>query len=314
MNFVLEDITHYYTLIGLTPTPYIDRVHFNGTPPYDLVSALETELDAEFIGMMAPGAAIHIFSSAENSEQGELAVFTSILDDNRSKIVNYSWGMCETEVSPDQRSNMDKVFSRAVAQGVNIFVASGDSGSDGCSDGGKAATWPAVHPDVVSVGGTSLYFNQDGSKREVGWSGSGGGVSAYYRLPSWQYGFKPPFVRRSFPDLAFNADPGTGQGIWVRAGLNAAPGWQQIGGTSMAAPQWAGYLALVNESRIEKGLTTLGFLNPIIYGSTSNDKKNIFTDVISGRNGAYAAGIGWDAVTGWGTMKGSVMLDFLIAR
>jgi len=314
MNFFLEDISQYFELIGLSPTPSVEKITFNGTPPFDDISAPETELDAELAGMIAPGASLHVFTSAENSEQGELTLFTTILDDNRSKIISYSWGMCETSVSPDHRVNMDKVFARAIAQGVNILAASGDTGSDGCTNGTAVAVWPAIHPSVLSVGGTSLYFSQDGSKQEVGWSGSGGGVSAFYNLPTWQSVFKTPFLRRSYPDFAFNADPGTGQGIWIRSSSTSAPGWIQVGGTSIGAPQWAGYLALVNESRIEKELPTLGYLNPILYNSSPNDKRNIFTDVIKGRNGAYAAGEGWDAVTGWGTMKASEMLDFLIAR
>lgn len=314
MDFVLSDVTQYYNLINLSPLPKVDKVNFNGRPSYDADSASETALDAEMSGMIAPGSRIHVFTSAENSQSGELALFTAILDDNRSKIVNYSWGLCETYTSANQRFNMDKVFARAVAQGVNIFVASGDSGSDSCDDGTNAADWPAIHPNVVAVGGTSVYLSTTGTKSERGWSGSGGGLSAHYSLPRWQSDFRSPFIRRSFPDVSFNADPATGQGIWVRSSLNGSPSWVQVGGTSMSAPQWAGILALVNEGRKLKGMENLGFLNPILYKASAYDKSQIFLDITTGKNGLYRAATGWDAVTGWGVPKGINMYDFLMTK
>src|ERR1700675_1627840 len=104
-------------------------------------SAGETELDAEFSGMIAPGASIHVFASSQNSDAGELAMFTAILDDNRAKVVNYSWGSCDNQVSSSHQADMDKVFARAVAQGVNILNASGDSGSDCVGDGSTVTSF-----------------------------------------------------------------------------------------------------------------------------------------------------------------------------
>jgi kumamolisin len=264
--------------------------------------------------MMAPGSHIHIFASAQNDDEGELALFTAVADDNRSKVVNYSWGSCEKYVGESHRADMDSVFARLVAQGINVLVASGDYGTDGCGDGGTEADWPALHPHLVAVGGTSVYMNADGTKNERGWSGSGGGVSSYYKLPSWQSDFKSPFVRRSYPDISFNADPTTGEGIWVRSGLNAQPAWQQIGGTSMAAPQWVGFLGMINETRQNNGKKPLGFINPILYGASSESKKELFNDILTGKNGLYTANEGWDAVTGWGSMNGAAMYEYLVSH
>jgi kumamolisin len=305
-DFSIDDVQQYYGMVNLPSIPTIDKVTFNGVANYDADSATETELDAEFTGMIAPGASIHVFTSADNSDQGEVSVFTAILDDNRAKVVNYSWGSCEFFIRPTHKGDMDKVFARAIAQGVNIFVASGDSGSDGCANGGIVADWPASHPFVVAVGGTSLYLNLDGTKNETGWSGSGGGISSIYSLPPYQLSFKTPFNKRSVPDVSFNADPATGEAIWVRSALNASPTWVQIGGTSMAAPQWAGFLALVNEARLKKSLSPIGFINYEIYRSPKSSY-----DIVSGSNGAYNATIGWDAVTGWGSIRGSEMLNYL---
>ena len=78
-----------------------------------------------------------------------------------------------------------------------------------------------------------------------------------------------------------------------------------IGGTSAVAPLWAGLIALMNQ----KLGTPVGFLNPLLYGSLS--RKNLFNDVTSGNNGAYTAGPGWDACTGWGSPDGSKLLAAL---
>ena len=79
--------------------------------------------------MIAPAASIHVFASSTNDDAGEAQTFTAILDDNRAKIANYSWGDCEGNIKPEHKAEMALLFDRAVAQGVNIVVASGDSGA-----------------------------------------------------------------------------------------------------------------------------------------------------------------------------------------
>ena len=314
-GFNIQDVRDYYTKNGLSPGPTVDQVIFNGTPTYDPGSAAETQVDAEFSGMIAPGATIHVFASAQNSDTGELQVFTAILDDNRAKIANYSWGMCETDVAADHKTAMDLLFARAVAQGVNITVASGDSGSDCKGDGSTVADYPAANPNVVAVGGTSL-TDVNGVGSETAWSGSGGGISSVYAKPAYQSGLgSAVFARRSYPDVAFNADSQTGQPAWIHydpSNPSVAPANAQyvvIGGTSIAAPQWAGFLALVGEAR--GAGKPLGYLNPTIYAIPDADMNKYFNDVTSGSNGAYTAAQGFDAVTGLGSMKGSPLLTYL---
>lgn len=317
-GFYLTDIQQYYTLIGLKTAPTVDQVTFNGTPTLNDGSAAETQLDAEFSGMMAPGAQIHIFASAENSDAGEEAMFTAILDDGRAKVANYSWGTCETYVADDHRAAMDKIFARAVAQGVNILVASGDSGTDGCGDGTTVADWPAERPDVVSVGGTSLTLNSDNSiQSEEGWSNGGGGYSGFYPAPSWEVGSlsAPNNTQRGYPDVAFNADNVvSGQAIWTHYGSsNGKPRWLTVGGTSMAAPQWAGLLTLINEARVAAKKTELGQLDPILFGASKAVNATILSDITTGNNGD-TAGPGWDAATGLGSPKAGALLTFLVAQ
>lgn len=234
-------------------------------------------------------------------------------------MINYSWGMCETNVAPAHRADMDKVYARAVAQGVNILVASGDSGSDGCGNGGTVAGWPATQPNAVAVGGTTYGVDGSGKLAETAWNGSGGGVSSLYDLPAYQSNFQSPFSKRSIPDVAFDANNSPGQDVWTSCIPNqatgscthGAPHWMAIGGTSMAAPQWSGFLALVGEARAKASKPTLGFLNPIVYALSSSDRAKTFHDVTSGSNGTYSAGAGWDATTGWGSMQADALLNYL---
>jgi kumamolisin len=310
-GFHLSDVAGFFVQSHISPAPKVDVISFNGTAAIKEDSAAETELDAEFSGMIAPGAAIHVFTSADNSDAGELAMFTAILDDNRAKVVNYSWGTCEKQTVASHQTDMDKVYTRALAQGVNIMVASGDSGADGCRDGSKDADWPASSPQVVAVGGTTFSLSSTGKLSEKGWTGSGGGISNFYDLPTYQANFQTPYVKRSFPDVAFNADQNSGEQIWTQYGSSSGtPAWMTVGGTSMAAPQWSGFMALVGEARTKAGKGTLGFLNPILYNLSTAEQAKVLHDVTKGNNG-FAAGIGWDAVTGLGSMQADKLLDLL---
>lgn len=308
MGLHLEDVRQFYSQLQLSPGPTVDQVTFNGTPAVDENAAMETELDAEFSGMIAPGAAIHVFTSATNDDAGELAMFTAILDDGRAKVANYSWGDCEKHLTSGHAAEMAKVFARAVAQGVNIMVASGDTGSDSCQDNTLNPDWPSANPNVVAVGGTTILQNGT-TASEQGWNGSGGGISTIWALPGYQKNLGSPYVKRSYPDVSFNADPLSGEAVYVTQ--NGQAGWLVIGGTSMAAPQWSGLLALVGEARAKAGKKPVGFINPKIYNLPEAQYAAAFTDITDGNNGAYNAGPGWDAVTGLGTPKASGLLSLL---
>jgi kumamolisin len=77
-----------------------------------------------------------------------------------------------------------------------------------------------------------------------------------------------------------------------------------VGGTSAVAPLWTGLITLVNQG-IGK---PAGYINPLLYGKAS---ASAFRDVVSGTNGAYDAGPGWDACTGWGSPDGAKLFDTL---
>lgn len=308
----LQNIKYFYSASGLVPGPTIDLKFVNGTPPYLENWAMESEIDSEMAGLIAPGANIHIYASAYNNNAGDISLFNAILDDDESKIITYSWGFCETLSNDQHKVDLEKVHARAVAQGVNILVASGDFGSDPCRNNTVAADFPSTSPYVVSVGGTNLHTDASGATYERGWKGSGGGISVRYNLPFWQAQLGAPYKMRSIPDVAFNSDPLTGQAVWTtELGIT---GWTIGGGTSIAAPQWAGLLALAAEARQKMGKGNLGFLNPHIYSFTPSEHSVGFLDITQGQNGAYTAKQGWDPVTGWGRPKADGLIQLLLSR
>ena len=232
-----------------------------------------------------------------------------------SHIISYSWGDCEPHMASRFVQEMSVIFARAVAQGVNIFVSSGDNGSDSCADGSLAAEFPSSDPNVVSVGGTS--FHDGPVPNETAWnckacsSGmccGGGGVSTIYARPDFQR-LLTPYSKRAYPDVSFNADTETGEAMFLTDEENPDGAYTVVGGTSMAVPHWAGFLALVAEARARQNKVSIGYINPYLYGAS--DRSKIFVDITEGGNGAYKAGPGWDAVTGLGTPIASELLGFL---
>jgi kumamolisin len=106
------------------------------------------------------------------------------------------------------------------------------------------------------------------------------------------------FVGRGVPDVAGDADPETGYNVEVDGQAIV------VGGTSAVAPLWAALIVLLNQ-QLGK---SVGFLNNSIYGALSTTG---FHDIVSGNNGAYSAGPGWDACTGWGSPIGTALLSGL---
>jgi kumamolisin len=102
------------------------------------------------------------------------------------------------------------------------------------------------------------------------------------------------------PDVSCVADPNPGAFVWFN-GREVAEG-----GTSWSAPIWAGFAALIAEARQKQRKPPLGFLAPFFY--REKVRTNGFRDITSGSNGAYRAGVGWDAVTGLGVPKVKALL------
>jgi kumamolisin len=295
------DLTAFWRRNNLHITPaQIDKVNVSGAA-LPAPSGEET-LDVSWASAIAPGAQVRVYATGSLSFVDIDRALDRIIADLPAhpgmRQVSISLGLGETFMAPGEVRTEHTKFLRLAASGVNVFVSSGDAGSnpDGTghgSNGPLQAEYESSDPAVVGVGGTSLRLNATGGvTSEGGWSGSGGGSSRFFTRPRWQRGAGVPHTNhRSVPDVCAAADPNTGAFLI----FNHHPA--QYGGTSWSAPVWAGLCALLNEARLKAGKRALGFLNPLIYPLLGSPA---FRDVTSGSNGAFHSGPAYDQVTGLG--------------
>lgn len=305
------DLDTFFSNLGIT-TPQVRAISVDGAtnqPAGDPNSADgEVLLDIEVAGSVAPGAAIAVYF-APNTTQGFLDAITTAVHDqtNHPNVISISWGGAEPTWTSQAIESYDQAFQDAVTLGVMVCTASGDDGSnDGQTDGQAHVDFPSSSPNVLSCGGTTLGSSNGTIQDETVWNegsgngASGGGVSEVFPLPAYQQSAKVPvsvntgFAGRGVPDVAGDADPNTGYQVVVD-GQSLV-----FGGTSAVAPLWAGLIALLNQQRG----ASVGFLNTAVYGTLSSSG---FHDIVAGNNGAYSAGPGWDACTGWGSPIGTAL-------
>jgi hypothetical protein len=177
-------------------------------------------------------------------------------------------------------------------------------------DNGAGVSWPSVSPNVVAVGGTTLTYSGSGTRSEVSWSGTGGGTSAFSATPSYQNSAVPGMgnvAHRTVADVAFNADPASGQYVVTIAPGSSTQSWFSVGGTSLSTPQWAGLMAIANATRGVAGKAAMGAPHGLLYqqiASTPGTYASVFADVSKGSDGTCAsctAKSGYDPLSGLGT-------------
>lgn len=308
-----SDIQIYFSQLGLTP-PTVVAVSVDGgtNSPGDPNGADgEVALDIQVAGAIASGARIAVYF-APNTNQGFQDAISAAIHDttNQPSVISISWGGPESNWDQASITSFDNTIQTAAALGVTVMAASGDSGSsDGVNDGANHVDFPASSPNILACGGTNLTVSNGTRSTETTWNdqpqgggATGGGVSSFFALPSWQSGANVPAPPggqggRGVPDVAGDAAPETGYQILV-------DGQQMVvGGTSAVAPLWAALIALVNQRSGRKA----GFINPTLY---SGGEANFF-DVTSGSNGSYNAGPGWDPCTGLGSPDGQKVATLL---
>ncbi|MDA4115162.1 MAG: S53 family peptidase [Thaumarchaeota archaeon] len=311
-----SDIQTYFSDLGIAP-PSVTSVSVDGasnSPTGDTNGPdAEVLLDIEVAGANAPKAKVLVYF-APNTDAGFVDAVEAALHGTQGtpSIISISWGSAESEWTSQGIQALDQSFQDAAALGVTVCAASGDGGSsDGVTDGLAHVDYPASSQYVLGCGGTNLNEAAGKITSQIVWDdlpsggATGGGVSDVFALPSWQAGAGVPSsanpggrVGRGVPDVSGDADPQTGYTVVVDG--------QQItvGGTSAVAPLWTGLLTLINQS-IGK---PVGYINPLLYQKAS---ASAFYDVVSGTNGAYDAGPGWDACTGWGSPDGAKLLGVL---
>jgi kumamolisin len=312
-GFTASDIQTYFQQLGLTP-PTVVAVPVDGgsNAPGDPSGADgEVALDIQVAGGVAPGARIAVYF-APNTNQGFQDAISAAIHDttNNPSVISISWGAPESSWTQNALASFDSTIQTAAALGISITVASGDNGStDGVSDGADHVDFPASSPHVLACGGTNLAANGGQRQSETVWNdqsqgggATGGGVSSFFALPTWQSGVPVPAPTggaggRGSPDVAGDAAPATGYQILVDGQS------ETVGGTSAVAPLWAGLIALSNQ----KVGRPAGFVNPALYASGESG----FYDVTQGNNGSYNAATGWDACTGLGSPDGAKIAGIL---
>ncbi len=272
-------------------------------PAYNAGWATEIALDVQWAHAIAPLARI-VLIEAPDATLNSLLGGIKLANAMGPGVVSMSFGANEGNYT----ASVDAAFTAA---GMSYLAATGDSGA--------AVSWPAVSPNVLAVSGTSLSYSGSGSRSEVTWTGTGGGVSAYTAKPAYQNSTVPGMgtpLRRSVADVAFNADPNTGQYVAVQSSSGTLS-WISAGGTSLSTPQWAGLLAVSNAQRVLAGKPLLGAAHSALYGSIASVPGNYsaaLADIKSGANGSCsscAAKIGYDTPTGLGTPNTASLLSLL---
>jgi len=283
------------------------KVYSSGKKPAANANwAVEISLDVEWAHAIAPKATIVLVEAPSNS-LGDLANGVTVAVRDGASCVSMSWTVGEFS----GETSMDKNF---VSNGVTYVAASGDAGS--------GVAYPAASPDVIGVGGTSLYLSASGSyESETAWSGSGGGLSVYEREPSFQAQFGIPDDSRGYrgtPDVSYNANPGTGYAVYDSTGISGYAGWFQVGGTSAGTPQWAALIAIANSTRAAARKSNLSGTDTTIYTIAKTGLNADFRSVTQGANGVCGvmctASAGYDYVTGLGTPQATALIAALAAQ
>jgi hypothetical protein len=320
-----KDLATFDRQFGLPDPPSFRVLDQNGNPasgaiPTDPSGGWEVEesLDVEWAHAIAPKANIILVEANSPSSSDLLAAVDTARNAKGVVAISMSWGGGEWS----GEGSFDSHFTTPAGHnGVTFLASSGDNGTP--------AGWPAVSPNVVSVGGTTLNLDASNNRNgEVAWRGSGGGYSSFYKEPAYESTYAAsPYVqntlgntvllnsRRGNPDVSYDADPNTGFAVYDSYPYQGAPlDWVDVGGTSASAPQWAGLIALVDQGR-GAALGSLDGLTqtlPALYqlGANSATYGNDFFDVTLGSNG-QATRAGYDLVTGLGSPRANNLIPDL---
>jgi subtilase family serine protease len=257
----------------------------------------EETLDVEAVHAMAPGANVLYVAARDCLDDGFLAALNKIVERRRADVITNSWDDLEQFLTPDLQQAYTTIFVQAALEGIGISFSSGDDGDESADDpetnprGGPDVDFPASHPLVTAVGGTSLGVARDnGYLFETAWAtgtsdlsadgtaweppfpgdflyGGGGGVSSVFAEPSYQRGVVPNGLargRRALPDIALDGDPQTGMLVGETQTFpdgSVRYGEYRIGGTSLSSPLYAGLEAIADQAAGRPH----GFANPAIY-------------------------------------------------
>ncbi|MFC5740090.1 S53 family peptidase [Dyella tabacisoli] len=310
-GYISSDVTLFYSKTGMKSSVPIQNVLVNGysgvcdagdgsgTSPCD---DGEQILDIVNVIGMAPGLSKVVFYEGSSATD----ILNQMATDNTAKVLSCSWG------GGDFGSADDPIYKQFAAQGQTFLNATGDSGAYTTSNWSA----PSLDPNILDVGATDLVTTGPGGgwSSETAWVDSSGGFlsQAGYSIPAYQKlagvvttSNKASKTLRNDPDVAAEGNfdnPTVSNGSFLTG----------YGGTSFAAPRWAGFLALVNQQAAAKGKPTVGFVNTKIYNlGLGTTYHSLFHDITRGNNGKFNAVSGFDLVTGWGSPSGAALINAL---
>lgn len=303
----LSDLTLYFKNAKQTNSVPVSVISTDGTATTCTGSCSDTEqtLDmTQAIGMAPKLASLVMYVGSTDTAMISAMTTHSPLPTT----IGCSWGW-----TPADPSTLDPYFKKMATQGQTFFAASGDSSTWSASN----EAWPADDAYVISVGGTDLTTTKAAGpwKSETAWVDSGGGISPdSIAIPSWQAisgvinsSNKGSKTLRNGPDVSANANF-----TFYTCAMGSCLA-NEYGGTSFAAPMWAGFIALVNQQLVADGKARIGNFNATIYpenesgGKTTTTYTTDFHDITSGTSGSYSAVAGYDLVTGWGSPKAGLI-------
>ena len=308
-GYYSNDIASYVSQAGISTSVILTNIPIDGGVGTPGSGNGEVCLDIEMAIAMAPGlSTIFVYEAPNPSPWVDL--LSRMADDNSARQLSCSWNGGSPNATAEQ------IFKQMAAQGQSFFNATGDSNA--FTD---AISFPCDSTNITQVGGTTLTTGAGAAYvSETVWNwgggtGSGGGISTYYPIPAYQQGInmaasQGSTTMRNVPDVALTAD-----NIWVTSD-NGGTG--TFGGTSCAAPLWAGFTALVNQQAAANGWMPVGFLNPILYSiGKSAAYASDFHDITTGDNtwssspSMFYAVTGYDLCTGWGSPRGTNLINEL---
>jgi len=336
-GFSKSDLAIYQKKMGL-PNPPVKFVSVNGyngevnDPEIELEAVLDIDM---VIGINPSVGQVLVYEDGTDSFQVAIIdALQKVASDNLAQILSISYGLDEREQPKGQMAAENVVLTQLAAQGIGVLVSSGDRGAFGNTGMTRKPALlnvedPASQPLVTGIGGTSLFTGSNESySMETVWNdipyggASGGGISRHWKIPSYQ---APSVVTqnggsakmRNVPDLAAVGDPNTGVAIYSQ--VNG--GWLQVGGTSVSAPLWAGYLSILNSATEYLTGTSIGQINPFLYSLDHGNASLCLYSVIDGSNGSaeywdnpgYNAGQGYNNCTGLGTPPGGFFTYTVLA-
>ena len=217
-DIILSDLANYRKIFGLPPKT-LTVIH-NGPDPGFQLDQQENTLDVEMVSAAAPGANITlVVTSPSVNALPFLGSATYIVDHEVAPIMSLSYGYCELKIGTSSNALINSLWQQGAAEGISIFVSSGDQGSAGCSHDNQSAATPdtfgtqvngyASSPYVTAVGGTDFLWEYLPKGQATYWNttnnADGAAAKGYIPEQAWNGTCANPLLLLNFTSSAGTA-------------------------------------------------------------------------------------------------------------